>query len=179
MLAQPLASLGRPSPAAARGLEAYIRTAKPQQPPEQIAAALLLAREELMQFGASPHVPAFWCCAHRWLAPAEKVLKSSAEFDAADLRALLRAGPFRKFRDSLRTLAKGLADTQAGNADAEACFKQLEALDFILIDLAKAEDKGPGRADATACIGAAISSLDAVLAQLPQETMSAARAALQ
>ena len=113
------------------------------------------------------------------LAPAEKVLKSSAEFDAADLRALLRAGPFRKFRDSLRTLVKGLADTQAGSADAEACFKQLEALDIILVDVAKAEDKQSGRADAAARIGGALASLDAVLAQLPTETMSAARAALQ
>jgi len=118
-------------------------------------------------------------CAYRWVLSTEKVLASTAEFDAADLRALLRAGPFRKFRDSLRTLAKGLSDAQAGNADSEACFKQLEALDFVLIDLAKAEDKGPGRAEATARIGAAITSLDAVLAQLPQETMSAARAALQ
>ena len=121
------------------------------------------------------------------------MLKSSAEFDAADLRALLRAGPFRKFRESLRNLAKGLPDRQAGSANAEACFKQLEALDFVLVDLAKGEaadgaadapkgevkDKAALRADAAARIGAAVASLDAVLAQLPQETMSAARAALE
>ena len=110
------------------------------------------------------------------------MLKSSAEFDAADLRALLRAGPFRKFRDALRTLAKGLPDPSAGNADAEACFKQLERLDFVLVDIAKSEDKDKAaemRADAVARIGEAIAALDATLAQLPQETMSAARAELE
>ena len=109
-------------------------------------------------------------------------MKSSAEFDAADLRALLRAGPFRKFRDALRTLAKGLPDPPRGSADAEACFKQLEALDFVLVDLTKGEgdDKAAElRADAAARIGSAVAALDAVLAQLPQETMSAARAALE
>ena len=109
-------------------------------------------------------------------------MKSSTEFDAADLRALLRAGPFRKFRDALRTLAKGLPDPAAGGADAEACFKQLEALDFVLVDIAKGEDKDKAaelRVDAAAHIGAALASLDAALAQLPQETMSAARAALE
>ena len=109
-------------------------------------------------------------------------MKSDAEFDAADLRALLRAGPFRKFRDALRNLAKGLPDAKAGSADAEACFKQLEALDFLLVDQAKGDDKDKAaelRADAVARIGAAITSLDAVLAQLPQETMSSARAALE
>lgn len=147
------------------------------------------------------------------------MLKSSADFDAADLRALLRAGPFRKcawprcgysglpvrrlachadalsslpsaVRDALRKVGKSVPDPKAGGADAEKCFKELEALDFVLIDLAKGdEDKGDDkddkakapelRADATARIGAAIASLDAVLAQLPLETMSAARAALE
>lgn len=42
----------RASPACARGLDAYIRTPKPPQPLELVAAAVLLAREELTQFGA-------------------------------------------------------------------------------------------------------------------------------
>ena len=72
VLAAQLALLGRPSPVAARGLEAYIRTAKPQQPPEQIAAALLLAREELTQFGASQRLSACSCSAHRCFRPQRK-----------------------------------------------------------------------------------------------------------
>ena len=72
VLAAQLALLGRPSPATARGLEAYIRTAKPQQPPEQIAAALLLAREELTQFGAAQRLSACSCCAHRGSRPQRK-----------------------------------------------------------------------------------------------------------
>jgi len=122
--------------------------------------------------------------AHPSLSPrlrAEKVLKTSTEIDAADLRALLRAGPFRKFRDALRMLAKGSPDAPAARADAEACFKQLEALDFVLVDLVKVEE-GKGaelRAEAAKQIEAALAKLDAVLAQLPQETMTAARAALE
>lgn len=105
-------------------------------------------------------------------------------------------------RDALRKVGKSVPDPKAGGADAEACFNELQALDFVLIELAKGDAKGDDegddkdkdkakapaelrvdatalRADAAARIGAAIASLDAVLAQLPQETMSAARAALE
>lgn len=74
MLSAQLALLGRP--AGARGLDTYIRTPKPPQPPELIAAAVLLAREELTQFGAAPLA----CCARAALSAA-RTRRESAEVE--------------------------------------------------------------------------------------------------
>ncbi len=101
--------------------------------------------------------------------------------DAGDLRALLRAGPFRKFRDALRQLARVLPDPAAGAREADECFKRLEMLDITLTQLAKTEDAAlaaPLRAESAEGIASAITALDTVLAQLPAATMEAARAAL-
>jgi hypothetical protein len=104
------------------------------------------------------------------------------DIDVGDLRALLRAGPFRKFRDAMRSIARLLPDSLTAKGDAEACFARLEALDMVLVELlSKAEDKAAAaalRAEAAAQVSLAVTSLDALLAQLPTETLDAARAAL-
>jgi hypothetical protein len=164
----------------------YVKSPKPAQPPELLAAVSLLAREELGQFGARAGPGAarpVW----RWLtcvcARAERALRNmDVDIDVGDLRALLRAGPFRKFRDAMRSIARLLPDSLTAKGDAEACFARLEALDMVLVELlSKAEDKAAAaalRAEAAAQVSLAVTSLDALLAQLPTETLDAARAAL-
>jgi hypothetical protein len=114
---------------------------------------------------------------------AERALRNTeVEIDVGDLRALLRAGPFRKFRDAMRSIVRLLPASASAKSDAEACFARLEALDMVLVQLLdKAEDKAAAatlRADAAAQVALAVTSLDAVLAQLPTETLDAARAVL-
>jgi hypothetical protein len=110
------------------------------------------------------------------------VLRNSAvDVDAGDLRALLRAGPFRKFRDSMRSLARLQAQPDASAQDTEAVFRALETLDATLLRLVTADAAAAPqlRADAAAQIGQALVALDAVLAKVQADTLAAARAQLQ
>ena len=80
----------------------------------------------------------------------------------------------------MRSLARVEADRDAATRDAEACFKELELLDAVLLKFGKAEANAvPAlRANAADNLGQAVVALDAMLSQLPQDTMDAARAAL-
>lgn len=70
----------------------------------------------------------------------ERLAEASADsLDAEDTRELLRLGPFARFRDNLRTVAKieGGADTPAL---AEGALLTLNAFDDRLVAFKKAED---------------------------------------
>jgi len=138
-------------------LDSYIRGAKPPEPEGTQVALVLLAQEELSQF--------------------VKVLRTEgASLDPADVRSLLRAGPFRNFRSALR-LAVPLGSP--GRDAAEACFRRLEEADVALLALAKA-DSPEKRVQVAASLAAAEALLaSAIAAGVPPATLDAARALLQ
>lgn len=64
---------------------------------------------------------------------------SAATFDAEDTRELLRLGPFTRFRDNLRTVAK-VEGSDATAAIAEETLLSLNAFDEQLVAFKKAEE---------------------------------------